>query len=144
MSVSQQTALGGYAQSMGRELTPAEVEAWQKQQTGAQAGIFQKWGVEQQAAPPLTPQGDYMGQYGLTPEQIQANLDQQKVVIKQKYDLMRQDVEKQTENERQAQLAGLYRTGYVSPESSGIVSIGTASQETLNKRKDAIAAQEAG
>lgn len=92
---------------------------------------------------PTLPQGtDTVSQYGLTADQINAQLEQEKAAIRAKYDIMRREAEKTTENERNANLSGLYSVGEVNPLSSGTASIGAASQDVLNKRKDAINAME--
>ena len=101
-----------------------------------------KYGIEKTVAPTLPQTQDTVQQYGLTPEAIQANLDQTLNSIRAKYDVLRREAETKTENERQSQLSGLYSLGEVNPMSSGTTSIGTASQDILNKRKDALSAME--
>lgn len=69
---------------------------------------------------------------------IQSQLDAELSNIDNRYQNEEKDVETQTENERQSQLSNLYNLGYVNPASSGVASIGLASKDVLNKRKDAL------
>lgn len=75
-------------------------------------------------------------------QQIQANLDSQLNEITKKYQLERESEAKKTENERLGQLSNLYNIGYVNPASSGVSSVGTASNEILNKRLDTLKSME--
>ncbi len=104
--------------------------------------FYSKYGIDKVTSPTLPAPTDTMSEYGLTNDQIQAQLEQQKAAIKAKYDILRGEAETKTESERQANLSGLYSLGEVNPLSSGTASIGTASQDVLNKRKDALSAME--
>lgn len=61
-------------------------------------------------------------------------LREQQIAIAKKYGLQQEEANTMTENERKQQLAGLYSAGMTNPLSSGVASIGTASQDTLDKR----------
>lgn len=87
--------------------------------------------------------GDNLKDFGLDSGSIMAALEQEKQAIKAKYDVLRRDAETKTENERKSTVSGLYSLGEVNPLSSGVGSIGTASEDILNKRKDALTASEA-
>jgi hypothetical protein len=65
--------------------------------------------------------------------EIQRNLDAELSAISQRYEGERKKAAEQTENERQNQLSNLYSVGVVNPASSGVSSIGTASQKVLAK-----------
>ena len=101
-------------------------------------GVYNKYGLKAPVAPTLNHQQDIMGQYKLTPEQIQANLDATKVAIQQKYNLQRQEAERISENEKQSSLSSLYSTGEVNPLSSGVSNIAEDSDRNRNSRLDAL------
>lgn len=77
------------------------------------------------------------------PKQIQQMLVQQQIAIAKKYGVQQEDANTLTENERNSQLSNLYNVGMVNPGSSGVSSIGTASQDNLDKRTRAIDAARA-
>jgi len=100
--------------------------------------VYNKYGLKAPVAPTLNPQQDIMGQYKLTPEQIQANLDATKASIQQKYNLQRQEAERISENEKQSSLSSLYSTGEVNPLSSGASNVAGASDRNKASRLDSI------
>ena len=65
---------------------------------------------------------------------IQAELAKQEQAIRASYGLERNRLQQQTENERKSQLSNLYSIGYVNPASSGVSSIGSASDTILAER----------
>ncbi len=67
------------------------------------------------------------------PAKFQQMIDESSASIKAKYDIERSDLATRTENLRQSQISGLYSVGVVNPLSSGLASIGAASEETKNK-----------
>lgn len=75
--------------------------------------------------------------------EIERNLNGELDAIGQRYNTERKKVADQTENERQSQLSNLYSVGIVNPASSGVSSIGTASQKVLDERNANVAAAEA-
>jgi len=109
------------------------------------ADIYAKYGLTAPTVPSATKNTsatDYISQYGLTKAEIDRNLEQQKANIMAKYDLKRQQVKSQTENERRSALSGLYSVGEVNPLSSGTSNIGAASNDILDRRIAALDAQE--
>lgn len=73
---------------------------------------------------------------------IERNLQNELDAIARRANEERRKAETQTENERQSQLSNLYSVGMVNPASSGVSSIGLASQNVLDERKSNIAAFE--
>lgn len=78
-----------------------------------------------------------------SPEATQAQLNSELENIRARYDIQRQQAEKKTEGERMNQISNLYSLGVVNPASSGVSSIGVASNDILNQRMDQISANEA-
>ena len=130
--------------------------------TGTGSDIMSLYGVPQDQQPK-----DLYGAYGLTKpvdptvdtkkyddmitkyqptydqDAIQKQLNQELADIKSKYDIDRKNAEKKTEGERVSQISNLYSLGFVNPASSGLSSIGSASNDTLNQRMDQISSNEA-
>jgi len=75
-------------------------------------------------------------------EDIRAELAKQEASIRGAYGLERERLKQQTENERKSQLSNLYSVGIVNPASSGVSSIGTASDTVLAERLAATDAAE--
>lgn len=110
----------------------------------SQADYYKKlYGVDIPTAPKAKTPEDYLAEFGLTNDQIQAQLQSAKNAIKQKYDLLKEEAKTTTQNEFMSNLSGLYSLGEVNPLSSGTGSIDAASQNILDKRLAGLSAQEA-
>ena len=113
---------------------------------GSGADLYGKYGVKKpEYEEPNTAKYDSLVQkYQPTydPAAIEENLQNNLSSIKARYDIERADAQRGTENERQSQISGLYDVGVVNPLSSGLASIGTASQAVLDRRLANISARE--
>lgn len=85
----------------------------------------------QNGAPTLSPLSP---QLGPTPQEIEAQLEQERQRIMAKYEIQREQAKVDTENERKSEVSSLYSVGEVNPLSSGVGSISGASKDVLNRR----------
>ena len=76
------------------------------------------------------------------PDAIDTAMNAELNAIATKWNIKRQQAKEETENERLSQISNLYGVGVVNPLSSGLASIGTASQGIQDKRLAAIGSQE--
>jgi hypothetical protein len=101
-----------------------------------------KLAENQKNIPTLNTPSNVISEYGLTNEQIETQLAQEKAKIEAKYALKRKEAEITTENERMSGLSGLYSTGVVDPRSSGVTSITSAAQKNKEDRLAALNADQ--
>lgn len=76
-------------------------------------------------------------------DELQANYENEVKNITAMYETKREELTKQVENSRNEQISGLYSIGVVNPLSSGLASIGTASEEFKRKQEGLLAQEEA-
>ena len=75
--------------------------------------------------------------------QIQKQLNEQLSFIEEEYNRKREKAREKTENQRKSQISNLTSVGVTNPVSSGVASIGSASEKSLNERLDQISRAEA-
>lgn len=76
-------------------------------------------------------------------EELQKRYEMEVENITAKYNIEREQLAERVENSRQEQISGLYNVGVVNPLSSGLASIGTASEKYHNQQKGLLAQLEA-